>query len=641
MLRIKYDDVRLHKFAACGLSNPFGVPQDNAAYSAHNFLLNTPVTVYSDDHDEIYDRDHVDIYGHKPSYVLPSLSGGRETSQYLNNIRALFTTFSFDDLKDNVQRENPVCHHSLRGDVDAEMIDLWPSRGFPGRMNVVFGDTATSYCRVPSSPAGATRPSFSWSYPSQQHFIADALVKTQTFEFPFGGRAYWKNGGGWYTFYLPDFSYALIDNMMCIRLVQYRVFDSGKRGVFPWTLVFEPVFGTVVPNVEYAVSSVLQTRLHIHSPGYFWWPGSGRSYDYDSVAAGIVSSWCPVVNSTAKDTVNFGSKAAYWLQSCQYNFSRDDSSSFMQSAWIGFDEPSFNRRDHDLDFSSFVTVAESFASDALNSLGYTALAALEEDIASFGVNQLENLTGVKSLFGLVDVVRLINDAYHLKFSKAGSVLARMLDILTDARLVYSYALSPTQRDIVAIRDGARHFRHRWLDGGQFQRTAIRGSETYSLANAGFGAFAEFASVTISVKVVGRYKQDAYLPYLLPMDAIGLLPRPSRIWAMIPFSFVFDNVFNVQKALEMAESIVCFPGVFETEYTIGSATFSWEPDDLASFLADNQLGTGQGSAEYRSYMRFVIRQLPVIGPSRILASLLASRIPSDLTTYGALVYKVFL
>lgn len=284
----------------------------------------------------------------------------------------------------------------------------------------------------------------------------------------------------------------------------------------------------------------------------------------------------------------------------------------------------------------FVRENEVLVPDAFGLAGFASNDALSNFSASFGMNQFENVEGLTSLFGLVDTVKLFKTAASYSRSE---LLRHSLDILCDARLVYSYALSPTVADIRAITGGAKSFRHRWFGPGQFARTPLYGSVTVSVPDELIPSF-QGSKVTVRVKIVGFLDPDSILAKLLPLDAVGILPRLSNLWATIPFSFVTDNIFNVSAALKFAEAEAML-FAFREEYSIVSAKFEWkfEEGPLASLLGVDEVQIHSGEASLSSYYRMVQFDRPTIQPTRLGVQLLASHMPSDLMTYGALSYSV--
>lgn len=292
----------------------------------------------------------------------------------------------------------------------------------------------------------------------------------------------------------------------------------------------------------------------------------------------------------------------------------------------------------DYSLAHFRDVTASLAPDAVACAGIVANDALADAIASFGINQLENSQGLSSLFGLVDVKALFSKARDI--SQGKRTLLTALDLLAESRLVYSYALAPTANDIATIRNGAAAFRHRWLTSGDFSEAPMYGAREFTVPDEICGPFTGL-KMSMHVKVVGKFHADSLLAACLPADSVGLLPRLSSLWALIPFSFVIDNVVNVNNSLEFVESQVLRSAVYETKYAVVSWTFEWEPGPSLLAEASGLPSTVfvQSDLEYRAFTRVVLPRQPFVGPSRILKPLLASHMPKDLMTYGALTYTL--
>jgi len=65
---------------------------------------------------------------------------------------------------------------------------------------------------------------------------------------------------------------------------------------------------------------------------------------------------------------------------------------------------------------------------------------------------------------------------------------------------------------------------------------------------------ESVTLVTRTKIVMDTSFSGLLSAITGLDALGLVPRPSRLWSLIPYTFVVDWFFGIGKALERAESL---------------------------------------------------------------------------------------
>lgn len=262
--------------------------------------------------------------------------------------------------------------------------------------------------------------------------------------------------------------------------------------------------------------------------------------------------------------------------------------------------------------------------------------AIDKFSVRLKINQIEASQDLFGLLALVDVVKLLKSIRTLNAGSATSVLLKMLDLLADARLVYSFALAPTYDDVRTIVDRARAFRNRYSQSLLSEQT-IHGKHEQLIPSTLEGSFTE-TNLTVRSKLRVKLHADSLLT-ILPLRAAGLLPNLSTLWEVIPFSFVADWVFPIGTALEFADDSMLIQG-FESSYTLHSVLLEWNvPDDtLSSIGAESVSACEEPYIQYRYFDRFILPNIPVVLPSRILASEFTPGIPSW-ETAGALFYRL--
>lgn len=584
--------------------------------------------------DDFQIGSHVDfLLGRAPTGNMPFTGNSVERQALLSNASNFLSSWTFNNAPDfEVLGENAISHVSLRGSVLTDPMENWRDEGYSSRDAVMASmDSQTMVLR----PAGREKFPDYYGYSEGEmisYLRSIPLVCNES-------SLFFESSGGWLR-YVPRWDYLRRGNSASLKFCVYQLHpatDTHIHIVAQWSIHLDRL--SFVPEeleTEYPLTNFYKvTGLRNYFSSGFYYPGSsvplfggrasadynalGFSFPYGNLGWGSYFDW-PDKYVYLRDS-NEDSDVAYYL--------------------IGYERATQSYRNisgNAVSFTSFEHKAADLAPDILSMAGYAMPKVLEASIAGFGINQLENVQGVSSLFGLVDVRKLLWAA--IRVGDRANVLRSMIDILTDARLCYSYALSPTKKDVLSIVGGAKEYRHRWLNGGNFDSTALRGSETFYIPATLRGDFPEMV-LKVHLKVVGNYNPDNFLPSLLPLDAVGLLPRFSTFWAVIPFSFVLDNVINITRMMKLVETTLMAPAVFRADYTVYSATLIAKLNYEQAIVQTLVTEPFAGDVEYRAYNRWVIPTMPFIQPSRIAADLLVFNVPSDWMTYGSLAYKVLL
>lgn len=136
------------------------------------------------------------------------------------------------------------------------------------------------------------------------------------------------------------------------------------------------------------------------------------------------------------------------------------------------------------------------------------------------------------------------------------------------------------------------------------------------------------------KLVMDASPSGLLSALLGYDALGLLPKASNLWDLIPFSFVANWFTGVGEALRRAEYTLLLAGIpayFVHTYTITSPLTS---EELDTFETSN---SGDVAASLRLYYRDITLYSPVPRDSRFGFGLPSGFPP--LGTFGSLLYQL--
>jgi hypothetical protein len=236
--------------------------------------------------------------------------------------------------------------------------------------------------------------------------------------------------------------------------------------------------------------------------------------------------------------------------------------------------------------------------------------ALEKQFSYMKSNHVEALAELGSIFDPLDLIRM-GKVLPEYVGKKGILLIKILDLLTDAVLVYNLGIAPTYGDAKDVANKAGTFRNRVLSGQALRAQTTNGKFTIPVPEELSAGYTDLVMVVRS-KVRMKPIHDTLLTGILPLDALGLLPSFSTAWDLFPLSFVIDWLTNTGDSLDIVETTAKFMAL-QIEYCVHSFTIArqFTLDEEAEF-AFNQVG--ELGAGYRHYIRIVSRELPVFSPT---------------------------
>jgi hypothetical protein len=236
--------------------------------------------------------------------------------------------------------------------------------------------------------------------------------------------------------------------------------------------------------------------------------------------------------------------------------------------------------------------------------------ALETQFSYMESNHVEALAEIGGIFDPLDLIKL-GKVLPDYVGKKGVLLIKVLDLLTDAVLVYNLGIAPTYGDAVDVADKAETFRNRVLSGQALNAQTSNGKFTIPVPEELSAGYTDLVLVVRS-KVRLKPIHDTLLASVLPVDALGLLPSFSTAWDLFPLSFVIDWLTSTGDSLDIVETTAMFMAL-QIEYCVHSFTiarrFTSDEEVIYSFDTSGELGAG-----YRHYIRIVSRELPVFAPT---------------------------
>jgi hypothetical protein len=186
-----------------------------------------------------------------------------------------------------------------------------------------------------------------------------------------------------------------------------------------------------------------------------------------------------------------------------------------------------------------------------------------------------------------------------------------------------------------VASKARRFYNRWL--GSFDRYfTIYGDDTVDVPEKITGPFTD---VKLQVRCKAEIKLDSdMLLTALPLRSVGLLPTLSSLWDTIPGSFIADWVFPSGEAARLAEDTVIMTAITTKYATVSVLLYrDHTPAELRDLGITSTSVHDSPTLQYRAYDRVILHGLPIVGPSRIVASHFEPGIP-NWGTASSLAYR---
>lgn len=165
------------------------------------------------------------------------------------------------------------------------------------------------------------------------------------------------------------------------------------------------------------------------------------------------------------------------------------------------------------------------------------------------LNNVENLLELKGIIDTLPDIRralgVVSDVIRKDLSV--ETLKSIMDILTSENLRYNFGLRPTVDFL--LRELPRLLRLN-LNPDQIT-SAYRGEFFYEFPAGEFGR--THSSLSVRSKVVMVAPTSGVASAILWGRSTGLLPSPSKLWAVQPFSFVVDWFFQIEKRMDLVET----------------------------------------------------------------------------------------
>lgn len=246
-----------------------------------------------------------------------------------------------------------------------------------------------------------------------------------------------------------------------------------------------------------------------------------------------------------------------------------------------------------------ITPASLFSSvDAFNDA--------ESQIAPNVLQSLVKIPGiVDSLPDLKEAMSIVSKVVKRELNLL--TLREVLDFATSTQLWASFELRPYAGLITQYVPQIASTLHGF--GVSRELSVGRGKFSFQLYNE-LGR--ESVTITVRSKIVLDASESSLVSSLTGLDALGLLPKASNIWDLLPFTFLVNWFTGVGDAIRRAESsllLATIPAYFVHSYTITSPITD---EELVTMKASSY---GSEQPSLRLYYRDVSTHSPIPRESR--------------------------
>jgi hypothetical protein len=253
----------------------------------------------------------------------------------------------------------------------------------------------------------------------------------------------------------------------------------------------------------------------------------------------------------------------------------------------------------------------------LGANAFSASDAMEKVMPGLENNYIETISEIRSILDPAKIPLefwkfassklLVKRVGKFSSKKFWNGTMELLTLIASTNITYQFGLAPNIRAAQELRASLSDVIDRINSDSMYGYKTYYGSHNWS----GLELFPdERFDIRAGTKVVLRVDLDSMLPFLLPLDALGILPTFSRLWETVPWSWFVDYFIPVKSSLRMLETanfaLMC-DIVFSTNTLKIDRPFTSDEMDANSFYVTKPSG-------YRTFARYVLAEnIPHLGP----------------------------
>ena len=261
-------------------------------------------------------------------------------------------------------------------------------------------------------------------------------------------------------------------------------------------------------------------------------------------------------------------------------------------------------RNHETARRRFYSLLDEYASDIRTS----SLISTSKAVSSLNIgDNIQDILKLKdiSVDAILDVVKYASGITNLRDIS----IKKVIDLMTSLRVSASFEFRP---EVEFLSQDLPVLLTKW---GDRNLSLGYGSFSYDFP---YGAFDRDVKLTTHSRVVLLSPRSNFVATVLQLREHGLDPLPSRLWHIIPFSFVVDWVTGMGARIERAEDLLLNAGSpiinIVHSYTVETVLSEDEVESALPGTTINLLDSA-GPLEMRGYFRDVSRYFPPFRRSR--------------------------
>lgn len=245
---------------------------------------------------------------------------------------------------------------------------------------------------------------------------------------------------------------------------------------------------------------------------------------------------------------------------------------------------------------------------------YSSSDALHKMTDVLQSNNIENLTQLSGILGLLPDFPKIARVVAKAAQRDPAAVGEVLDIFADAWLAFRFSQAPTAKDVNELTHTAVK--------AELESIILRTDQT------SYGEFrydfkqedvADYLKLPGRLSIVTRSKirvhtdMTTLLTSYLTANSIGMMPTLSRLWAIVPFSFVVDWFAGIGNRLKSIDDQLLWMAM-GTDWCLHSFKLSYYPTD-DELLAYGLRSLSEDPLHLVHYSREFSRLMPRLADSR--------------------------
>jgi hypothetical protein len=209
---------------------------------------------------------------------------------------------------------------------------------------------------------------------------------------------------------------------------------------------------------------------------------------------------------------------------------------------------------------------------------YSSSDALHKATDVLQSNNIENLTQLSGILGLLPDFPNISRVIAKAAQRDPAAILETVDILADAWLAFRFSQAPTAKDVnelthTAVKEELESIIHR-------TEQTIYGEFHFNFNQADVESVLKLPgrlSIVTRSKIRIHTDMTTLLTSYLTANSIGMMPTLSRLWAIVPFSFVVDWFAGIGNRLKSIDDQLLWMAL-GTNWCLHSFKLSYFPTD---------------------------------------------------------------